>query len=215
MDYKKIYNQDYFGGKNSFFYKLGYGNRLSGMFYFTNMFNQIGRHVKKIDNGKVLDVGCAYGLMLQKFPDSFKKFGVDISRHAINIARKKMPGAMLKVSGAEDRLPFEVTFDVILLNDILEHLEFPELALKNAYASLKRGGILYITTPNLNNVRKKIFKYADKKEHHVSMFSHSDFKGLLDSLGFGVIEDWTFINQFVYLKFKSNAGIVSAFVCKK
>ena len=214
IDYKKIYTKDYFSGKNSFFWKLGYG-RFS-YFYFNNLFKPIIKYIKKMKIRKVLDVGCSYGFMLQKFPDSFQKFGIDVSGYAISIAKKRLPSAIFKIRSAEEKLPFEKDFfDIILFNDVLEHLENPKVALENIWKVLKKGGILYITTPNLNIIRKKIFRYADEKEHHISLFSHSNLISLLNSLGFKIAEHWTFINLLVYVRLKSNLGTESAFICKK
>lgn len=212
MNYKEIYDRDYFTGRKSFFYKLGYG-RFAGI-CFSNTFNQVAKHLK--DSGKVLDIGCAYGFMLQRFPDSFQKFGVDISRYAIGIAKEMLPTATFKVWNAEDNLPFEEDFfDIILLKDVLEHLEDPKAALENIWRVLKKDGILYITTPNLNIIRAKIFRYADEKEHHISLFPHSDLVMLLNDLGFKIVEHWTFLDILVYMRFISNIGTESAFICQK
>ena len=73
MDYKTIYTKDYLNGKNSFFYKLGYGN--FAKFYFNSLFRQLQPHLKNLESGNILDVGCAYGYMLQRFPSTFKKLG--------------------------------------------------------------------------------------------------------------------------------------------
>ena len=214
MDYKKIYDKDYFSGKTSFFWKFGYGRFAS--FYFNNTFKPIFRYTKKLKTGKVLDIGCAYGFMLQRFPASFKKFGIDVSEYAINVAKKRLPLAIFKAINIEGKLPFrEDFFDVILFNDVLEHLKNPKIALENIRKILKSGGILYITTPNLNLVRKNIYKYADEKEHHISLFSHRDLMKLLENQGFKIAEHWTFLNFFVYAKFKSNIGTESGFICKK
>ena len=214
INYKRIYTKDYFSGKSSFFWKLGYG-RFSN-FYFNSLFKPIVKYIKKIETGKVLDVGCAYGFMLKRFPDSFQKFGIDVSKYAISVAKKRLSSATLKIRSAEEKLPFEEDFfDMILFNDVLEHLENPKIALENIYKVLKKDGILYITTPNLNIVRKKIFRYADEKEHHISLFSDSSLTSLLNSLGFKIAEHWTFINLLVYVRFKSNLGTESAFICKK
>lgn len=216
MSYKETYNRDYFSGRDSFFYKLGYG-RLAKI-YFNNLFQPLKSHTQKIKKGKVLDVGCAYGFMLRKFPDTFEKFGIDISDYAIREAKKRLPEAALTVGNAEDELPFpERFFDIVICNDVLEHLADPASALKNIRKVLNNNGILYINTPNLNWFRRKVFTYADKKEHHLSLFSHQTLLNLLAESGFEVIDHWTYTNltYFFFLKFKLTLGVESAFICRK
>ena len=215
VDYKKIYTQDYFNGKNSFFYKLGYGR--FAKFYFDNLFKSLRPYLKKITTeGRVLDVGCAYGFMLERFPDVFEKFGIDISDYAIREARKRLPGVTFKIGNVEDELPFpEASFDIVICNDVIEHLENPDGALKNISKVLDRDGILFIKTPNLNWFRKKFFAYADKKEHHISMFSRQTLSDLLVECGFKIIDRWTFtIFPVFFLKFKSKLGIEQLFICQ-
>lgn len=214
MDYKKIYNKDYFSGKSSFFYKLGYG-RFAG-FYFDGILKPLKKYIGSSQNKKVLDVGCAYGYILDRFPASFKKYGLDVSDYAIEIAKKRLPHANLRVWNTEDPFPFEDNFfDYITCNDILEHLEKPEKALKNIFKVLKREGILYVNSPNLNVIRKKIFAYADKKEHHISLMSHSDLKNTLITAGFFILDHWTFSNIPFYVRFNLNLGTESAFILTK
>ena len=216
MDYKKIYTQNYFNGKNSFFYKLGYGR--FQRFYFENLFRPLKQYLKGIKRGKVLDVGCAYGFMLQKFPDTFVKFGIDISDYAISQAKKRLPNAILKVGNVEDELPFqEDFFDIVICNDVIEHLENPSIVLKQIQRVLKTNGILYINTPNFNWIRKKVFAYADKKEHHISLFPYKALFDLLRKASFDIIDYWTYtsITFFFFIKFRSNLGHESAFICRK
>lgn len=216
MDYKKVYTENYFSGKDSFFYSLGYGNFQKT--YFKNLFRQLKPYLKDIKQGKVLDVGCAYGFMLQKFPGSFEKFGVDISEHAIAEAKKRLPDAILNVAGAEDVLPFpEYFFDIVICNDIIEHLENPRTALENIKNVLKKDGVLYLNTPNYNWLRKKLFAYADRKEHHISLLPHKTLFNLLTEVGFNVIDQCTYttITFFFITKFHSNSGHEQMFFCKK
>lgn len=214
MDYESIYNRNYFSGRDSFFYKMGYGND-----FFQGevgkSYERIAAYAGGLTKGRVLDVGCAYGIMLERFPDSFEKFGIDVSAHAINIAKRRLPEANFKIGGAEERFPFkENHFDVVLANDLLEHLENPKAALLNIHRVLKAGGLLYITTPNLNAIRKRIFSYADRKEHHISMFAHKELMDLLESIGFRIEDHWTSV-AFINLKFNSGRGIESVFICRK
>jgi SAM-dependent methyltransferase len=216
MDYEKVYTEDYFSGRDSFFYMFGYGRFQK--FYLKSLSRPLQPYIKKFGQGKVLDIGCAYGSMLQKFPDRFEKFGIDISEYAIAEGRKKFPHSIFKVSGAEDALPFpENSFDIIICNDVIEHLENPDAALQNIQKVLKKDGVLYINTPNFNWIRKKLFSYADKKEHHISLFPHKTLFDLLIKCNFRIIDHWTYTNitLFFFSKFNSNIGPESAFICKK
>lgn len=216
MDYKAIYTENYFNGKASFFYGLGYG-RFSKP-YFNNLFYPLRPYLQNIRKGRALDIGCAYGFMLQRFPDSFEKFGMDISDHAIKEATKRLPNAVLKVGEAEKELPFQKNFfDVVTCNDVLEHLEHPTKALEHMYGALKKGGILYINTPNLNMLRRTLFGYADAREHHISLFSHQALLAALTNAGFIVQDHWTWVNivPFFFLTFRSNLGTESGFICRK
>ena len=55
-------------------------------------------------------------------------------------------------------IPFpKGTFDVVLLNSVLEHLHIsPREVLNSAFEFLKPGGILVVTMPNSVNLRKRI-----------------------------------------------------------
>lgn len=217
VNYKKIYSDTYFNGENSFFYSLGYGN-IFQIPYFNNLFTQIKPHVKRNKKVKVLDVGCAFGYMLKKFPDNCELNGIDISDFAITQAKKLLPNATLKVGGAETTFPFKDNyFDVVICNDVIEHLEHPKKALENMHRVLKKGGVLYINTPNLNSLRKIVFAKPDKMEHHISLFSHADLASTLRGSGFKIIDRWTYttLPVFFFWKFRSNVGHEQAFICKK
>ena len=216
MIYKDIYNKDYFNGKNSFFYMFGYGNGIFTTRFYNKIYQQIEKYINRKNKVKVLDIGCAYGFMLKRFPYHFEKYGLDVSKYAIEIAKKRHPEINFKVGEIEKKLPYPSNFfDVIIMNDVIEHLKYPEQALENMYAVLKKGGILYVTTPNLNIIRKVIFKYADKKEHHISLFTHSNLLKLLKSKKFTILEHWSFFIFYFYIKLKSNLGMESGFICKK
>lgn len=216
MYYKNVYTKDYFSGKDSFFYSLGYGNFQKT--YFKNLFKPLKLYLKRVKQGKILDVGCAYGFMLQKFPDSFEKFGIDVSEYAISEAKKILPNASLKVGNAENPLPFpDNFFDIIICNDLIEHLEKPRIALENILRVLKRDGVLYINTPNFNWLRKKLFAYVDRKEHHITLLPHMALLNLLTKVGFIIIKHYTYtsITFFFFTKFHQNLGHEQAFICKK
>jgi len=212
--YKKIYTKAYFHGEKSFFYKLGYRDFRH---YFNNLFKPLKKHNNEFKAGNVLDVGCAYGFMLKRFPDNFTLYGIDISEYAILRAKKIVPQAVLKVGNIEEGLPFNNNFfDIVCFNDVIEHLRNPQKALLNIKNILKTNGLLYITTPNLNLFRKTIYFYADKKEHHISLFARKKLIKLLKFLEFEILEEGTYFSGFIpAIRLKNNIGPETFIICKK
>jgi ubiquinone/menaquinone biosynthesis C-methylase UbiE len=92
-------------------------------------YQALRRHVvRSIDPGAndfaLLDAGCGTGGMLaalrEKFP-SAKLTGIEISQHAVEIARARDSGAEF-FCGSVDALPFaDETFDRVLSLDVLTH----------------------------------------------------------------------------------------------
>lgn len=192
MNYEKVYTSDYFSGKDSFFYSFGYGSPVQKL-YFTSLYRPLQPYLDAITAGRVLDVGCAYGYMLEKFPQSMEKFGIDISDHAIARAQEHFPQGKFQVGGAEKKLPFaEDFFDVIICNDVLEHLVDPGLALQAMARVLKPGGILYLNTPHLNTLRKMIFMRPDQMEHHISLLPFVKLEEIVTEAGLKMRDHWTY-----------------------
>ncbi len=218
VNYTQIYDHDYFNGKKSFFWRGGYGG-YGGLSkkYFDNLYKPLISFVHDLpDKARILDIGCAYGFMLERFPQTFQKYGVDVSEHAIGIAKKRLPQAQFKVVQVEKGLPFAKNFfDLVICNDVLEHLEKPELLLKHVKTVLKPGGIFYVTTPNLNLIRRIFFAYADKMEHHISLMPHTKLLQMFNAAGFTVVNRWTFFHLYFYIPCNGDCGVESAVVARK
>lgn len=143
----------------------------------------------KDTKGKLLDVGCATGDFLEAIkyyrPD-LEIYGVDISKKAVNIANKRVKGASFKVANGE-KLPYRDNFfDAVICFDVLEHLEYPEIGIKEANRVLKKGGIYQIFIPtegNLSNLEgiliKLGWKAKEKYGAHPTHFTSSKVKQML------------------------------------
>lgn len=105
-------------------------------------------------NDRVLDVGCNAGETLNRLAKEFgiRGFGIDISDKTIDIAQKHNTFNNQYTVGSADKLPYEDNyFDVVISQDVLEHLENPEDALSEMARVLKPKGKLFIYCISVNN----------------------------------------------------------------
>ena len=98
----------------------------------------------------VLDVGCgncsAYQQLVKDRASSFT--GVDISDTAVTEAKRRGFHALTIRDASE--LPFEAaSFDCVLAFEVMEHLFDPASALREIKRTLKPGGLLVATVPNV------------------------------------------------------------------
>jgi SAM-dependent methyltransferase len=91
-----------------------------------------------------------------------------------------------------ESLPFPAdTFDCILLSEVIEHLEAPEISIREAARVLGPGGRLLITTPNYRSFWPVMEWAVDRLnmapkmagEQHISRFYLSSLKKMLIQSG--------------------------------
>ena len=113
---------------------------------------QILRHIS-FEGKSVLDVGCGNGLYILAIDKLAKKsVGVDINQEALKEAirnKSELNGDTVFIEAAAENLPLpDLTFDVALLVEMLEHVQSEERALEEANRVLKNGGYLVLYVPN-------------------------------------------------------------------
>lgn len=156
---------------------------------FKNIFQ---KRVKIISNfkksGKVLEIGCSIGMMLKLLQDrGFSVSGVEMSVGAAKIAKGK--GISVLIDKFED-IKFKESFDIIILNHTLEHLENPREIIKKCFNLLSKGGIIYIDVPNFGSASAKQQKCRWPlllPEEHLWHFTASSLKTLLAGFKFKII----------------------------
>jgi len=217
QEYSKIYDADYFSGKNSFFYSLGYDK--VGKFGLETKFNNFLKYLNLGKTASFLDIGCAFGFLFDFVPKKYSRYGIDVSEFAIEQARIMYPYVTFTTADIEQEVPFKnVKFDYVTAYDVLEHLKEPEKALNIIYSILKPGGLLHILIPNLNKIRRfSVYRYADKREHHFSMLNQKEWRQMLLNAGFKVIEDWTFLSLpgLQGIKLQSDLGTEYGVICER
>ncbi|RMG32779.1 MAG: methyltransferase domain-containing protein, partial [Methanobacteriota archaeon] len=110
--------------------------------------------------GSLLDFGCGCGFFIQKLLKyGGKVTGVEVSEVAADMATASLgeiPGFQGVIIPAHYPLPLPGDhFDGIFLLETIEHFPEEELhtILKELHRLLKKGGYLFITTPNEENLR--------------------------------------------------------------
>lgn len=101
---------------------------------------------------RVVDVGCGNGsfLGLPLAQEGFQVTGIDTDRHSIEHARrlaKDLRNAKFLV-GELDQLPATDLYDVLILSEVLEHLENPRRLLAASVKHMTPTGLLIVTVPN-------------------------------------------------------------------
>lgn len=185
-----VYTKSYFINDNP---KGGYANYFEGMNINKKTFyERIKRINKKISNkGRMLDVGSAFGdsLYEAKLLGWKDLYGVELSDFAAAKAREK--GLKIKAGTLKSaKFPSDY-FDVVTLQDVIEHVKDPNSEIQEIKRVLKPGGLVFIVTPDVEGVWAKLLGknwYHYKPGEHIMYFSQETLKKLLKNAGFKDIE---------------------------
>jgi 2-polyprenyl-3-methyl-5-hydroxy-6-metoxy-1,4-benzoquinol methylase len=151
---------------------------------------------------RLLDAGCGDGINLSFIERLVRDrcwptllHGADYSALRIGRAHAFAAGRLVRTSVTA--LSFdERAFDVVLCNQVLEHVPDLKGALAELYRVLRPGGLLLIGVPNegsalglLRNhvVQRSILRSTD----HVNMFTARKLRYSLETSGFCVNQIWT------------------------
>ncbi len=108
---------------------------------------------ERMSAGNVLEVGCGTGEMTNVLPNTIHYVGVDISKLAIDTAKKQhsQSWSSFNLLPADTHsLPFtDNTFDVVVSIYALEHFRSPKRYLSEMARILKSNGYLILLAPNL------------------------------------------------------------------
>ncbi len=130
----------------------------------TALLNQI---LKYRTSGWLLDVGCAYGLFLEKARRYFNCMGCDISYFALRQAKQLLPKEITLFQSALGSITVDKLFDVITCFDVLEHVKDLDRAWINLNGLLKPDGLLVFTVPVYDGPFGRLLDKLDLDATHI------------------------------------------------
>lgn len=158
---------------------------------FKNLANKILEYFNRDNKDlKILDIGFGNGQLLLALKEKGYKnlYGTDFTDKVFS--KLNSSGIKLKVSNIEEEFPFNESFDVIIMNNVIEHFLDPTTVLKNCLKYLKKEGRIVLITPNSNALELSVFKKYWAGFHaprHIFLFNTNNIKLLGKNLGFSKI----------------------------
>lgn len=139
--------------------------------------------------GNMIDVGCGSGYFLEAAKQKgWQVFGTEFTDAAVSICRGK--GINMSQGPLDARNYQPESFDVVTSFEVLEHINNPLEEAKQFHALLRRGGMVYVTTPNFNSLSRFILKSKWNVltyPEHLSYFTPATLKNLFSDCGFRLV----------------------------
>ena len=145
---------------------------------------------------RVLEIGCAAGGFRLNFPEQVEYWGVEPVRDAAEQARQKN---MKVLCGTYDDVQAQIPdayFDVIVCNDVIEHVADTEAFLESLKGKFAVNGVLVGSIPNvrfwgnlINLLLRRDWKYEESgvlDKTHLRFFTGKSFRRLMRKAGYNL-----------------------------
>lgn len=164
------------------------------------------KHVLNGYCNSVLEIGSGIGLMGSYIRSKNKKInylGVEIDK----VSYEKSQSLGLNTLNGDFTIIQDVseTFDVIMLWEVIEHLQDLNLFVRLAHEKLNKNGKIILSTPNFNKIynypnRKTDSLYQDAPPIHLNFFTNSSIASIFKLNGFEVCD--VKIKKYPYLEIR-------------
>lgn len=147
----------------------------------------------------IMEIGCSSGFLLKDlrhtFPDVFI-IGVDVTLKPLLRLTKELPSVpLLRFDLLKSPFPSQC-IDVLIMLNVLEHIEDDLSALRNAYKLLKSGGVIILEVP----AGPSLYDAYDIELRHYRRYNSKELQSVLKSIGFRVVNS-THLGFFTYPPF--------------
>jgi 2-polyprenyl-3-methyl-5-hydroxy-6-metoxy-1,4-benzoquinol methylase len=157
---------------------------------------ELRKRLPQNSNLSILDVGCGDAL----FFDRLRQFGeVEGIEPAAELVDPNGPNrAQITVAPFDANFQPGKSYDLILLLDVLEHVDAPEQTLRQALSLLRSGGLVVVTVPAF----KVLWTQHDRLNQHRTRFTKGSFDRVARASGMKIVASryffiWLFAAKLV------------------
>lgn len=134
----------------------------------------------------VIDVGCGNGHLLAEAKKlKWNSYGTEFTDNAVELCKQK--GISMQQGVLDTKHYEESSFDCLFFIEVIEHINNPGEELEKFRKLLRKGGVLYITTPNFSSFSSKYLKdkwTCVEYPEHLSYYTPSTLDKALTKAGF-------------------------------
>jgi len=201
---EQVYAEEYYGVEKSQYIEHTQEDIEWWETSFKDRFDIFEKYCKT--SKKILDIGCGSGYFLNYGQQrEWECYGIEPSK--LSSKHAKEMGLNVLTGVFKDGVYEQSSFDVVHMQDVLEHINHPEKFLENVYKILKENGVLCIGVPNdFSPLQKILWENLGFKPWwvtaptHINYFNPDSLKKLLTKLGFEIaLEESTFPMEFFLL----------------
>jgi 2-polyprenyl-3-methyl-5-hydroxy-6-metoxy-1,4-benzoquinol methylase len=163
--------------------------------------SQIEQHQRR---GKVLDIGCGRGLLLDKLRQrGWIPMGTELSDEAASYARERLGLPVVTQMVGDEEFPDE-EFDLVILWHVLEHVRGPKAMLAEVAKVLRPGGTLLVAVPNFGSLEARWSRahwFHLDVPRHLTHFTRATLAQALDEAGLSFSSANFFSTEYDFFSF--------------
>jgi SAM-dependent methyltransferase len=151
----------------------------------------------QVPEGRLLDVGCGPGLLLDEArARGYETVGLELSRESARHAREHL-GLDVREAPLEEFDEREA-FDVVVLADVIEHLDDPVGGIERCASLLRPGGVLCVVTPDPSSLTARLAgaRWWGFVPAHTCLLPRATLRELLVAAGLVISADVPLVRTF-------------------
>jgi len=133
---------------------------------------------------RVIDIGCGTGANIASLADDYEAAGFDLSEDAIGLARERFPDVSFYLRDGIEYLGQMAGGDtLVLLNDVIEHIEDDRSFLESVVNAAPEGTLFLLTVP----ADPRLWSPHDVSHGHFRRYTLATFEELWGDLPVSVL----------------------------